>query len=120
MSNKEPLRNKSYAFALQAVKICKNIAAEHREYILTKQLIRSATSVGANIEEAQQPQSRRDFVAKLSISLKEAFESRFWIRLLRDTNLLSPSISEKLLKDLEEVIALLSSSIGTVKQNIRN
>lgn len=73
---------KSYAFAIKIVNTCKFLQAEKKEYILSKQLIRSGTSIGANIEEAIGGQSRKDFFAKLTISYKEARETKYWIRLL--------------------------------------
>ncbi|HLD64205.1 MAG TPA: four helix bundle protein [Candidatus Peribacteraceae bacterium] len=81
---KNPLRAKSYEFALAIVNLYKRLQSDQREYVLSKQLLRSATSVGANVEEAQQAQSRRDFILKTSIAMKEAYESRYWLRLLQD------------------------------------
>jgi four helix bundle protein len=81
------LRTKSYQFALNSVRICKDLI-EKREYILSKQLIRSSTSIGANIREANYAQSTKDFVHKLSISLKECDETLYWLELLHDSNYL--------------------------------
>ena len=113
---KSPLRTKSYAFALSTVHLCQDLIRQHREHVLAKQLLKSATSVGANIEEAQFAQSRDDFISKLSISLKEANESRYWLRLLRDAQLVSSASVNKQITDLDEVLALLVSSIKTAKR----
>lgn len=88
MKKDNVVQDKSYAFAVKIVKTCSAIMKEQNEYILSKQLIRSGTSVGANIEEAIGGQSRKDFFAKLTISYKEARESHYWIRLLNDTGYL--------------------------------
>jgi four helix bundle protein len=82
---------------------------------LSKQLIRSGTSIGANIEEASGAQSDSDFIAKLHISLKEAKESHYWIRLLRDTDFITQAQAESMLTDLNEIITLLTRSLKTLK-----
>lgn len=88
MKKDNVVQKKSYAFAVKIVKTCTSIMKEDNEYILSKQLIRSGTSIGANIEDAIGGQSRKDFFAKLTISYKEARESHYWIRLLNDTGYL--------------------------------
>lgn len=86
MENKRSiLREKSYAFALRTVKLYRHLSEEKREYVLSKQVLRSGTSIGANITEAAQAQSKLDFIHKLSISLKEAFETEYWLNLLCDS-----------------------------------
>jgi len=117
MTTDSPLRKKSYEFALRIALFCKKIQVEKREYIFTKQLMRSAASVGANIEEAQQAESRKDFISKLSIAMKEAYESRYWIRLLRDTGYAEPVEIQKL-PSSKDVICLLGSSIKTAKAHL--
>ena len=107
---------KSYAFAIKIVNICKVLQDEKKEFILSKQLLRSGTSVGANIEEAIGGQSRKDFYAKLTISYKEARETKYWIRLLNDTHYLTTAQSEPLLKDIEELLRI----IGSIQKTIRN
>jgi four helix bundle protein len=107
---------KSYAFAIKIVNICKFLQAEKKEYILSKQLIRSGTSIGANIEEAIGGQSRKDFFAKLTISYKEARETKYWIRLLTDTNYLTKEQTAPLLNDIEELLRI----IGSIQKTIRN
>ncbi|UMB61034.1 four helix bundle protein [Lutibacter sp. A80] len=107
---------KSYAFAIKIVNICKFLQTEKKEYILSKQLLRSGTSIGANIEEAIGGQSRKDFFAKLTISYKEARETKYWIRLLTDTNYLTKEQREPLLNDIEELLRI----IGSIQKTIRN
>ena len=118
MTSDSPLREKTYKFASQVVILCKKIQEDQREYILTKQLIKSATSVGANLEEAQQAESRKDFISKISISIKEAYESRYWLRLLRDAKYAETSELEKLLSDIQEIIVIFGASINTAKKNL--
>ncbi len=83
------LREKSYQFALWTIKLYKFISAEKKEFVLSKQILRSGTSIGANIEEANQAQSKTDFVHKLSIAQKESAETNYWLRLLRDSEFLT-------------------------------
>src|SRR5216683_662577 len=83
------LRDKSYKFALRIVNAYKHVVSEKKEYVLSKQLVRSGTSIGANVAEANQAQSRPDFISKLSIALKEAVETEYWLNLLRDSEYLS-------------------------------
>ena len=83
------IQEKSFFFAVRTVKLCRYIQAEHKEYILTKQLMKCGTSIGANVSEAQQAQSRPDFVSKRNIALKEAYETNYWLRLLYATELLT-------------------------------
>jgi len=86
------------------------------EYELTSQLLRSATSVGANIEEAGVGQSRRDFIAKLAIARKEANEARYWLRLLHDADVLEKGVGAKLIEECEELIRMLTTSVKTAQQ----
>jgi four helix bundle protein len=90
---------------------------QQRKFVLADQLLRSGTSIGANIEEAIQGQSRRDFIAKLSISLKEAHETHYWLRLVRDTTALPITHSQLLITNAEELIRLLTSILKSTKAN---
>ena len=117
MVNESPLRQKSYAFALRTVLFCKKIVDEKKEYVMSRQLLRSATSIGANVEEAQRPESRKDFVSKLSIAMKEAYESRFWLRIIFDSSFASETERDVFLSEVDEIIRLLGSSIATAKRN---
>lgn len=120
MKNDNVLVDKSFQFAIRVVKLYKYLCDDKKEFILSKQLLRSGTSIGANINESQDAQSKNDFVAKLSISLKEARESKYWLELLKETNYLTSKEAEGILNDLEEVIKLLVSIIKTAKENIKN
>ncbi len=110
------IQTKSYNFAVRIVRLYKHLSQEKKEFVLSKQLLRSGTSIGANVEEAIGGQSRKDFFAKLTIAYKEARESHYWIRLLKDTNFLSDKESESLLKDIEEILKI----IGSIQKTIRN
>lgn len=116
MSNDEnPIRDKSYAFALRIIKLSRLLSDDQKEYVLSRQIIKSGTSIGANIREALQAQSKKDFINKLSISLKEAHETDYWINLLRDSGYISKSESTSLLNECNELISLLTSIIKTTK-----
>ena len=115
MAKSNVLQEKSYNFAIRIVKLAQFLREKKSEYILSKQLIRSGTSIGANIEEASGAQSDSDFIAKLHISLKEAKESHYWIRLLRDTDFITQAQAESMLTDLNEIITLLTRSLKTIK-----
>jgi len=116
MNNETPLIDKSYAFAIRIVKACQHLSAEKREFTLSKQLLRSGTSIGANVEEAQGGISKADFSAKLSIAYKEARETKYWIRLLRDTDYFPPQAAESLLTEADQLCRLLFTSIRTARQ----
>ena|SRR5690606_31424599 len=107
---------KSYAFAIKIVETYKFLIEEKKEYTLSKQLLRSGTSIGANIEEAIGGQSKKDFYAKLTISYKEARETKYWLRLLTDTNYLEIERSKTLINDCEELLRI----IGSIQKTIRN
>ena len=109
------LREKSYSFALRIVRTSRYLSEEKHEYTLSKQLLRSGTSIGANVEEAIGGQSDKDFAFKLAIAYKEARESHYWIRLLRDSNYLTPKQSESLLTDIDELLRILGSILKTLK-----
>ena len=110
---------KAYAFALRIIKLYKYMAVNYKEFVLSKQVLRSGTSIGANIEESVHAQSKIDFIHKLSIAQKEANETNYWIRLLRDSEYLKPKLAESLLIDCDEIQRLLAASIKTAKQNLK-
>lgn len=112
------LGQKAYAFALRMIKLYQYMAQEHREYILSKQILRSGTSIGANIEESIHAQSKIDFIHKLSIAQKEASETNYWLRLLRDSGYLNLNLSDSFLSDCDELQRLLTASIKTAKSNL--
>ncbi len=111
------LRDKSYLFALRVVKLNKHLVAQHREYTLSQQVLRSGTSVGALVREAQYAQSVKDFVNKLSIALKEANETEYWIMLLKDSEFITKRMYDNIQPDISELKKLLTSSINTAKKN---
>lgn len=112
-----PTREKSYAFALRIVDVTKRLREEKREYVLTKQVLRSGTSIGANVEEAAAGLTRKDFAAKLSVASKEARETRYWLRLLRDSGYIDTETAGSLLVDCEELVRMLTSSVKSVQES---
>jgi len=110
------LRDKSYDFAIQIVKLCQNLQVDKKEYILSKQLLKCGTAIGALIREAEFAQSKADFVSKMSIALKEANETKYWLSILKDTNNLDIKTFENLYCSCNELIAMLISSIKTAKK----
>ena len=114
------LENKSYDFSIRIVKCSQYLQKEKQEYILSKQLIRSGTAVGALVAEGKYAQSKADFVNKLYVSLKEANETKYWLRLLKDCDYLNEKIATSLLTDIESLIKMLSSSTKTAKENLKN
>ena len=107
---------KTYAFSLATVKICRRVQQEQKEFVLTKQLLRSSTSIGANAEEAVGGVSSRDFSNKMSIAYKEAREAHYWLRLLRDTEIIEKNIAENLIKDCDEILRILYSIIKSTNK----
>lgn len=108
------LKSKSYSFALEIVKVCRDLQ-KNKEVVLSKQLLRSGTAIGALIEEVNQGESKADFIHKLSIANKEANETQYWIRLLIDSNTLSKKTGEPLLEKSIELIKILTASIKASK-----
>lgn len=111
---------KSYNFALRIIKLHKHLILTHKEYDLSRQILRSGTSIGANIEEAIGGTTKKDFKYKLSISYREARESHYWVRLLRDSNYISQELASSLLKDCEELLKIVGSIIKTTKESLKN
>jgi len=109
---------KSYAFAIRIVKLSQFLQKEKSENILSKQILRSGTAIGALIRESEFGQSKADFISKLSISLKEANESDYWLSLLYDTNYIDDKLYKSLSSDCNEIISLLVSSIKTSKNKL--
>jgi len=110
------LKLKSYAFALRIVKLYKYMC-RHKEYVLSRQVLRSGTAVGALVSEAEFGQSKADFISKLSIALKEANETLYWLSLLKDSSYINEKMFKSIKPDAEELIKLLVSSINTAKKN---
>src|SRR3990167_1149913 len=106
------IKEKSYSFALQIIRLYKSLLLKN-EFVLSKQMLRSGTSIGANVEEALAGQSRADFLSKMSIASKEARETRYWLRLLRDSETLPAAKIEPLLAESQSIINLLTSIVKT-------
>lgn len=109
--------NKSKDFAVEIIKITKEISQNHKEYVLTKQLVRSATSVGANIHESKYASSKADFVAKMQIALKECYETEYWLELLNRSEYMSDNDYTSLKNQCGIIRKMLISSINTTKGN---
>ena len=110
------IREKTYQFALKVVLVCKELTSQ-KEYVLSRQLLRSATSIGANVEEGVQGQSKADFIHKFSIAQKEAFETHYWLRLLRDSGYLNRENANQLLSNCEEIQKIITAILKTSKSN---
>ncbi len=112
-----PIEEKSFNFAVRSVRLYRHLMENKHEYVLSKQFLRSGTSIGANVSEAERGQSKADFIAKMSIALKEANETYYWLRLLNASEFLNEAEFESMNKDLRELIALLISICKTATQN---
>ena len=110
------ISEKSFAFAVRIVKMCRHLRSEKRELVLSQQLLRSGTSIGANVSEAKQAQSRADFIAKMSIALKETAETKYWLRLLHETDDLNETEFQSVFSDCSELEKILTSIIKTARQ----
>ncbi len=118
MTHDNILADKSVDFAIRITNCYKYLMKEKREDIMSKQLFRSGTSIGANIHEGIQGQSRADFVSKLNIALKEASETSYWLVVLHKANFLEEKLFNSLKEDIDEIIRLLIASIKTTKKNM--
>ena len=110
------LKDKSFAFAVRIVNMCKFLSDNKKEFILNKQVLRSGTAIGALYREAEHAESKQDFIHKLSIAQKECNETIYWLNLLHDTDFISDIEFESIAKDSKELLALLISSIKTAKK----
>ncbi len=110
-------RSKSKAFALRIIKFVKLLQDDERGRIISKQLLRSGTSIGANVRESYNAQSKADFINKLHIALKEADETAYWLELLYESDIINKQYFDSLYSELKEIIALLTASIKTLKNN---
>ena len=108
---------KSKAFAVRIVRFTRYLQEEKKEFVLSKQILRSGASIGANTRERKNAQSKADFVNKLSIALKEADETQYWLELLYESDILDKTMYNSLNNDLKEIIAIITSSITTAKNN---
>ena len=109
------IRDKTYDFALKIIRLYMDLRNQ-KEFVLSKQLLKSGTSIGANVEEATAAQSRKDFVSKMSIASKEARETHYWLRLFRDSKLCSGNDFAGIINECEEIIRIITSIVKTTKQ----
>lgn len=114
------VHQKSYAFAVRIVRLSQYLSNQKREFVLSKQVLRSGTSIGANVEEATGGQSKRDFLSKMSIAYKEARETVYWLRLLKDTEYLTQAEFDSIHTDADELCRILSKIQTSMKKTIRN
>lgn len=112
------LKEKSYKFSLRVIKLFQFLSTEKKEFILSKQFLRSGTSIGANIEEPYQGESKSDFIHKLAIANKEAFETHYWPRLFKDSSILAQKLAESLMTDCDEIQRMLVAAIKTAKSRM--
>lgn len=112
------LKDKSFLFAIRIVELYKYLKSSQNEYVLSKQILRSGTSVGAAIREAEHAESTKDFLHKLNIGLKEANETKYWLELLLATKIIEEKMFQSLISDCDEILKLLVSSIKTLKIKI--
>jgi four helix bundle protein len=113
-----PLKDKSYTFAIQIVKLSQDLVSNRKEYVLSKQILRSGTAIGALIREGEFAASKADFVNKFTVSLKEANETEYWLMLLKDSDYLDIENFNKLHLQCKELISMLVSSIKTTKRKM--
>lgn len=118
MGSDNIIKDKSYDFALRVVKLYKYLVFEKKEYILSKQILRSGTFIGANIEESIGGMSEKDFLFKLTISYKEARETKYWIRLLRDSDYIDRISAQSILNDCEEICRILGKIQSTLRKKL--
>lgn len=111
------VKQKSFAFAKRIVKLCRFLRETKGEFVLTKQLLRCGTSIGANVAESQFAQSRPDFITKLSVALKEAGETDYWLRLLHETDYLTKEQFMSIMRDCDELEKLLITILKSTKEN---
>ncbi len=110
------VQEKTYSFALEIISVCR-ILQDQKDFIISNQLLKSGTSVGANVRESQSAESSKDFIHKLSVALKESKETDYWLHLLRDSELISPHVAEELISQNEEIGKILAKIIITSKRN---
>jgi len=112
----QTVERKSFLFAVRIVKLSRHLNSNKKEYVLSRQLLRAGTSIGANIAEAEQAQSRADFISKMNIALKEAVETSYWLRLLRASDDLSEIEFSSIYSDCRELEKMLTAIVKTAKQ----
>jgi four helix bundle protein len=114
--SKGPLKDKSYKFALRVINLYKYLVQTKKETVLSKQVLRSGTAIGALVSEAEFAQSKADFISKMNIALKEAAETTYWLNLLKDSEYLDNKHYDSIYKDAKELVAMLASTVKTLKK----
>ena len=117
--NKGTVKEKSFQFAIRIVNLYKYLQEEKKEFVLSKQVLKSGTSIGANINEAQQGQSKKDFLTKMNISLKECTETKYWIELLSATDYMTNEQKGSILSDCIEIEKMLTSIVKTTSDSLK-
>ena len=107
---------KSKAFAIRIIRLYQHLSSEKKEFVLSKQILRSGTSIGANVREAARTQSKPDFISKMQIALKEASETEYWIELLQETDYISEKAGTSLIADCKELLKVITAIIKTAKE----
>lgn len=120
MEDKNIIRTKSFDFAVRVAKLCQFVSKNHNEYVLTRQLLKSGTSIGANIRESTNAESTAEFIHKLAISQKECDETLYWLELMKADGYLKDAEFESMSKDCTELLKILRSIILTKKENLKN
>ena len=118
MDNKYIIDNKSKTFAINIIRLCRQLYDDKNEHLLSKQLLRSGTSIGANVRERLNAQSKADFINKLQIALKEADETAYWLELLVESDIINQQQFTPIYRELKEIIAIITASINTLKNNL--
>ena len=109
---------KTFNFAIQIVNLYKHLSTQKKEFVLSKQLLRSGTSVGANVNEAIQAQSKKDFLSKMNIALKESSETKYWLSLLYRTDYINKKIFDTIFSECDQINGMLISIVKTTKHNL--
>ena len=120
MAGDNVINSKSYSFALRVIKAYKYLTEEKKEFILSKQLLRSGTSIGAMVRESKFAQSRLDFINKLSIGLKEANETSYWLDLLHDSGYIESDVYNSIYSECNELVSILAATVKTTKQTLNS
>ena len=118
MKENNLIQVKTYEFAIRIIKLYRYLIDKKKEFVLSKQVLKSGTSIGANVEEAIGGQTKRDFIGKLAIAYKEARETHYWIRLLRDSKFITEKQASSILNDIEEILKILTTIQITTKRNL--
>jgi four helix bundle protein len=117
--NDNVIMDKSYAFALRIIKLYKYLIAEKKEYVLSKQILRSGTSIGALVKEAEHAQSKADFLNKMNVALKETNETEYWLMLLKDSKYIEEKSFDSIHEENVEIIKLLASIVKSLKESLK-